>query len=125
MARCRPTGPFSEKRSHIYWRRMYTVFRSSREPMHRRRRTRGLHRPRRKNRTKNMETQGTESALTREVDRHFDLPRIRRVPPGRAFAWLALGVRDLRNNLVESLAYGTLVAVLGWLIWYHAGNRPQ
>ncbi len=72
-----------------------------------------------------MKTQGAENTLTRELDRHFDLPRIRRVPPGRAFAWLALGVRDMRNNLVESLAYGTLVTVLGWLIWYHAGNRPQ
>jgi len=66
-----------------------------------------------------------QNALTRELDRHFDLPRIRRVPPARALAWLALGVRDMRNSLVESLAYGTLVAVLGWLIWYHAGDRPQ
>jgi uncharacterized membrane protein len=72
-----------------------------------------------------MKTNGAENTLERELDRHFELPRIRRVPPGRAFTWLALGVRDMRNNLVESLAYGTLIAVLGWLIWYHAGNRPQ
>ncbi len=72
-----------------------------------------------------MKSQDAENALARELDRHFELPRIRHVPLTRAFAWLALGVRDMRDNLVESLAYGTLVAVLGWLIWYHAGGRPQ
>jgi len=72
-----------------------------------------------------MKTEGAEGSLTRELDRHFDLPRIRHVPAGRAFSWIAMGVRDMRDNLVESLAYGLLVAALGWLIWYHAGDRPQ
>jgi len=72
-----------------------------------------------------MKTQEADNSLARELDRHFDLPRLRRIAPGRPFAWLALGVRDMRSSLVESLAYGTLVAVIGWLIWYHAGDRPQ
>ena len=72
-----------------------------------------------------MKSQHADNALEREFDRHFELPRIRQVPLARAFAWLALGLRDMRDSLVESLAYGTLVAVLGWLIWYHAGGRPQ
>jgi hypothetical protein len=48
-------------------------------------------------------TPGFEKALEVEVGKHFDLPVIRRVPPGRPFVWLAQGFRDMRGNLVESL----------------------
>lgn len=65
------------------------------------------------------------TALEREFVHHFELPTIRRVSAGRPFAWLALGVRDMRKNLVESLSYGTVVAVAGWLIWAYAQHRPQ
>lgn len=66
-----------------------------------------------------------EKALESEFEKHFDLPVIRRVPPGRPFTWLAQGFRDLHGNLAESLAYGLIVAAIGWTIWTYAGNRPQ
>lgn len=66
-----------------------------------------------------------ETSLEREFDQHFDLPKIRSVGIGRPFVWLALGVRDMRANLVESLAYGTVIAVAGWLIWAYTKDRPQ
>ena len=72
-----------------------------------------------------MEPQGTPSAIERELAQHFTLPAIRRVSAGRPFAWLALGWRDLCSNLVESLAYGFVIAAIGWLIWAYAGNNPQ
>jgi uncharacterized membrane protein len=71
------------------------------------------------------ERQGTPIAIERELAQHFNLPAIRRISPGRPFAWLALGWRDLRSNLVESLAYGVAIAAIGWLIWAYAGNQPQ
>ena len=66
-----------------------------------------------------------ETSLEREFDQHFDLPTIRSVAVGRPFAWLALGLRDMRANLVESLAYGTVIAIAGWLIWAYTKDRPQ
>ena len=66
-----------------------------------------------------------ETSLEREFDQHFDLPKIRSVSVGRPFAWLALGLRDMRSNLVESLAYGTVIAIAGWLIWAYTKDQPQ
>ena len=68
---------------------------------------------------------GFEKALESEFEKHFDLPVIRHVPPDRPFTWLALGLRDLRGNLVESLAYGVIVAAIGWAIWTYTAGRPQ
>ena len=72
-----------------------------------------------------MKDGGGDTSLEREFEQHFDLPTIRSVPAGRPFRWLALGLRDLRENLVESLAYGTLIALAGWLIWAYTKDRPQ
>ena len=72
-----------------------------------------------------MKPRDAETSLEREFDQHFDLPTIRSVTPGRPFAWLALGVRDMRANLVESLVYGTVIAIAGWLIWAYTKDRPQ
>lgn len=66
-----------------------------------------------------------DTKLGREFEKHFDLPAIRRVSVIRPFAWLALGWRDLRQNAAESLAYGVLVAIVGWIIWSHTWGRPQ
>ena len=66
-----------------------------------------------------------ETSLERDLDQHFDLPKIRSVSVGRPFTWLALGLRDLRANPVESLAYGTVIAIAGWLIWAYTKDRPQ
>ncbi len=68
---------------------------------------------------------GLENAIESEIERHFDLPAIRRVPPSRPLEWLAEGCRDLHGNLVESLAYGAIVAAIGWAIWTYAAGRPQ
>ena len=72
-----------------------------------------------------MKPADADTALEREFVQHFELPTIPRVSAGRPFAWLALGVRDMRKNLVESLSYGTVVAVAGWLIWAYTKDRPQ
>jgi len=66
-----------------------------------------------------------ETALEEEIERHFDLPPIRRVPARQPLLWLAEGMRDLHGNLVESLAYGAIVAAIGWAIWTYAAGRPQ
>lgn len=68
---------------------------------------------------------GFDKALEAEVGKHFDLPVIRRVAPGRPFVWLAQGLRDMRGNLVESLVYGAVLAAIGWLIWTYTAGRPQ
>lgn len=72
-----------------------------------------------------MEILGAGSALDRELGKHFELPAIRHVAAGRPLAWLAHGFRDMTANPVESLAYGVVVAVVGWLIWAYAHDRPQ
>jgi uncharacterized membrane protein len=68
---------------------------------------------------------GFEKALESEFEKHFDLPTIRRVPPDRPFTWLAQGFRDMRGNFVESLAYGVILAAIGWAIWTYTAGRPQ
>jgi uncharacterized membrane protein len=68
---------------------------------------------------------GFEKALVAGVGQHFDLPPIRRVPAGRPFAWLAQGFRDMRGNLVESLAYGVVLAAIGRAILTYTAGRPQ
>jgi uncharacterized membrane protein len=70
-------------------------------------------------------TPGFDKEIEAEVGKHFDLPVIRRVPPGRPFVWLAQGFRDMRGNLVESLVYGVALAAIGWLIWTYTAGRPQ
>ena len=72
-----------------------------------------------------MEPTAADNAIERELGKHFELPGIRRVAVGRPFAWLALGWRDLRANPVESLAWGLVAAVLGWLIWAYARSQAQ
>ena len=66
-----------------------------------------------------------ETSLEREFEQHFDLPKIRSISVARPFSWLALGLRDLRASPVESLAYGTVIAIAGWLIWAYTKDRPQ
>jgi uncharacterized membrane protein len=68
---------------------------------------------------------GFEKALESEFEKHFDLPTIRRVPADRPFTWLAQGFRDMRGNLVESLAYGVILSAIGWAIWTYTAGRPQ
>src|SRR5436190_13200904 len=70
-------------------------------------------------------TPGFDKALEVEVGKHFDLPVIHRVPPGRPFVWLVQGFRDMRGNLVESLVYGVVLAAIGWAIWTYTAGRPQ
>lgn len=55
-------------------------------------------------------------SATSPLDDHFALPEIRRVPPGRPFAWLAAGWDDLRRDPLPSLAYGCLFAIAGDVI---------
>ncbi len=72
-----------------------------------------------------MEPSGADSAIELQYGKHFELPAIRHVPPGRPFAWLVLGWRAMCSNLGESLSYGLAVAALGWLIWAYARGDPQ
>ena len=72
-----------------------------------------------------MADPSAEAVLEREFEQHFELPTIQRVPINRPLAWLAAGWRDMRNNMGESLAYGLVFAVAGWLIWAYAAGRPQ
>jgi uncharacterized membrane protein len=72
-----------------------------------------------------MAETSAENVFEREFEKHFELPKIQRVPLSRPFAWLGMGWRDMRNNLGESLAYGVVFAVAGWLIWGYAAGRPQ
>jgi uncharacterized membrane protein len=59
------------------------------------------------------------------LDRHFQLPDIRRVDHGRPLAWLRLGWHDLRASLAASLAYGALFALAGYLILAYASAHPH
>lgn len=72
-----------------------------------------------------MSEHTTENVLEQELDKHFALPEIRRVGASQPFAWLRLGWRDMRNNLVESLAYGVIIAVGGWVIFAYTASRPH
>lgn len=72
-----------------------------------------------------MAETSVEPVLEREFEQHFELPTIQRVPMSRPFTWLQRGWGDMRNNLGESLAYGLIFAIAGWLIWGYAAGRPQ
>jgi uncharacterized membrane protein len=60
-----------------------------------------------------------------DLERHFSLPHIRRVPLDRPFQWLLLGWEDLRANPVASLAYGLLFAIAGDVILLLALPHPH
>lgn len=70
-------------------------------------------------------TTNVPEGLELELGKHFVLPQIRRVAALRPLAWLSMGLKDLRSNAAESLAYGVLIAILGALIWAYAGDDPQ
>jgi len=44
------------------------------------------------------------------------LPEVKRVGPARPFFWLRLGWEDLRHHPGPSIAHGSLLAAVGWLI---------
>ena len=58
------------------------------------------------------------------LDQHFDLPHVCRIDGTRPLAWLRMGWQDLKGNLVASLAYGILLAVVGALILSLASDMP-
>ena len=73
-----------------------------------------------------MKPADAETALEREFDQHFELPTIRCVSRRAAFRVArARACETCGQNLVESLAYGTVVAIAGWLIWAYTQDRPQ
>ena len=49
--------------------------------------------------------------------------RIRSVPAGSAWRWLALGWADLRRCPVPGLVHGAAATLFGWLLLALAGNR--
>lgn len=59
------------------------------------------------------------------LDRHFPLPRIRRVAPSRLAEWLAAGWQDIRQTPIASLAYGLLFAIAGDLLLVSLWRSPQ
>lgn len=63
-------------------------------------------------------------ALT-PLDRHFALPRVRRIAQDRPLAWLKAGWRDLLANPIASLAYGLLFAMAGDFILIFAWRSPH
>ncbi|UXY15943.1 DUF2189 domain-containing protein [Chitiniphilus purpureus] len=58
------------------------------------------------------------------LDRHFTLPKVRKVAMARPFAWIQLGWEDLKAHPGPSLAWGFLVAIAGWLSLGLAYNYP-
>jgi len=58
------------------------------------------------------------------LDRHFQLPHIRRIDHARPFVWLRMGWIDMRENLAASLTYGLLFAAAGYLILAYAIDLP-
>ncbi len=58
------------------------------------------------------------------LDHHFHLPDIRRVEPAHVLLWLRQGWQDMRDNLVASLAYGVVFALVGALILASTMDRP-
>lgn len=58
------------------------------------------------------------------LDRHFDLPAIARVEPGRPIQWLKAGWQDLLRSPAASLAHGAIFAALGALILLFAIDKP-
>lgn len=59
------------------------------------------------------------------LDRHFQLPQVRRIDSARPFAWLRRGWGDMRDNLPASLSYGLLFAAAGSFILGYASGLPH
>lgn len=51
-----------------------------------------------------------------ELDQHFTLPKTRKVTADRPLAWLKMGMADLLQHPGPSLAYGLIIAAVGWLM---------
>lgn len=60
-----------------------------------------------------------------QTNRSTLIPKIRRVAPGRIFAWLQAGWRDLKANPIPSLAYGLLFGLGGDLILLASLGQPH
>jgi len=58
------------------------------------------------------------------LDKHFAIPPVRIIEPGRSFRWLQRGWQDLAGNASASLVYGVFLAVVGYLILVYASPRP-
>ncbi|WP_341645703.1 DUF2189 domain-containing protein [Thauera sp. SDU_THAU2] len=58
------------------------------------------------------------------LEQHFHLPRIRQVNASRPFHWLHMGWSDMRANLGTSLAYGFILAAIGYAILSYAATMP-
>ena len=58
------------------------------------------------------------------LDQHFHLPHVRAVAPARPLQWLRTGWADMRDNLGASLAYGAILAAVGYLILSYAADLP-
>lgn len=58
------------------------------------------------------------------LDRHFQLPGVRKLDASRPMAWLRMGWEDLRGNPVPSVTYGVLFALAGYLILGFASEMP-
>jgi uncharacterized membrane protein len=64
-----------------------------------------------------------DAQLIRPQTQHLTLPGIRRVDLARPFAWLRAGVQDFRRSWPLSLAYGIVIAGLGWYLVNWAWGR--
>lgn len=60
-----------------------------------------------------------------DLDRHFTLPAVRRIPLDRPWHWLQMGWQDLQANPLASLAYGVLFALAGDAILLLAFPNPH
>ncbi|ENO90383.1 DUF2189 domain-containing protein [Thauera linaloolentis] len=58
------------------------------------------------------------------LEQHFQLPHVREVDALRPFEWLRMGWNDMRENLGASLAYGVLLAAIGYAILSYAATTP-
>jgi uncharacterized membrane protein len=65
-----------------------------------------------------------EPESTSGLDRHFNLPTIRRVPANQPLEWLRLGWRDFRRNTALSAIYGLVFALAGYELLLLAQPRP-
>lgn len=58
------------------------------------------------------------------LDRHFDLPNVRKVKTSSPIEWLRRGWEDFGENPLASLAYGVFFTALGYLILMHLADKP-
>ena len=65
-----------------------------------------------------------EPESTSGLDRHFNLPTIRRVPANQPLEWLRLGWRDFRRNTSLSAIYGLIFTLAGYELLVLAEPRP-